>query len=163
MRLTDTKIKSPKELKKIILRLRRQGKKIAFTNGCFDILHYGHVNYLEKTKGLADILVVAINSDSSIKRIKGNRRPIMNLKHRLRIIAALEAVDFVTSFSQDTPLDLIKLLKPDILVKGGDWNRFKIVGKDIAESYGGRAITLPFIKGQSSSQIIKRLLKRFKK
>ena len=155
MRLIGTKIKSPKELKNIILRLKRQGKTVAFTNGCFDILHYGHINYLERIKGLTDILVVAINSDSSIKRIKGRARPIINLKDRIRIVAALESVDFVTSFSHDTPINLIELLKPDILVKGGDWNKNKIVGKDIVESCGGRVITFPFIKGQSSSKIIK--------
>ena len=161
MRLIKNKIKSPRRLKNIILRLKRQGERIAFTNGCFDILHYGHVNYLQRAKGLTDILVVAINYDSSVKRIKGSKRPIISLKDRMMIVAALESVDFVTSFRQDTPLEIIKLLKPDILVKGGDWNKKKIVGKDIVQSYGGSVIILPYIKGQSSSKIIKRIGKAF--
>ncbi len=161
MRLIEAKIKLPKELKNTILRLKRRGERIAFTNGCFDILHYGHINYLERAKRLTDILVVAVNSDSSIKRIKGGPRPVMSLKDRLRIVAALEAVDFVTSFNQDTPLNLIKMLKPDILVKGGDWDKIKIVGKEIVESYGGRVITVPFIKGKSSSKIIEGIVKAF--
>ncbi|KPK43016.1 MAG: glycerol-3-phosphate cytidylyltransferase [Omnitrophica WOR_2 bacterium SM23_29] len=161
MRLIEAKIKSNKELRNIILRFKGKGKKIAFTNGCFDILHYGHVNYLQKAKRLADILVVAINTDSSVKRIKGKDRPVINLKDRISTVAALESVDFVTSFNQDTPLNLIKLLKPDILVKGGDWNKNKIVGKDVVESVGGRVIKLPYVKGHSSSKIIKRIGKDF--
>jgi len=161
MRLIEDKIKSPKILKNIILRLKRRNIKVAFTNGCFDILHYGHVNYLQNAKRLTDILVVAINSDSSVKRIKGRRRPVIKLKDRMRTVAALESVDFVTSFNEDTPLNLIKLLKPDILVKGGDYNSNKIVGKDIVESYGGYVKIIPYIKGQSSSKIIKRIGKTF--
>ena len=141
----------------MILKLKRQGKRIALTNGCFDILHYGHVNYLESAKRLTDILIVAINSDNSVKRIKGKKRPVINLKDRMGIVAALECVDFVTSFTQNTPLQIIKLLRPDILIKGGDWNKNNIVGKDIVESYGGCVITLPYIKGQSSSKIIERI------
>ena len=161
MRLIEDKIKSPEKLKKIILNLKKQGKRVAFTNGCFDILHYGHVDYLENAKKLTDKLVVAINSDSSIKRIKGKNRPIFNLRDRIRIVAALECVDFITSFNQDTPLEIIKLLKPDILIKGGDWNKNKIVGKDVVESYEGRVITVPYIKGKSSSKIIKKIVKSF--
>jgi D-beta-D-heptose 7-phosphate kinase/D-beta-D-heptose 1-phosphate adenosyltransferase len=161
VRLIEAKIKSPEELKKIILRLKRGRRKIAFTNGCFDILHYGHIDYLQNAKRLADLLIVAINSDSSVKRIKGKDRPVVKLKNRMRIVAALEAVDFVTSFSQNTPLNLIKLLKPDILVKGKDWSKDRIVGRDIVESYGGKVIRLPLIKGQSSSKIIKRIGETF--
>lgn len=161
MRLIKAKIKSPKDLKNIISRFKRKGKSIAFTNGCFDILHYGHINSLERAKGLADILVVAINSDSSIKRIKGKKRPIVKLKERIKLVAALEAVDFVTFFSQDTPLEIIKLLKPDILLKGKDWNKNKVVGKEIVESYGGKVITLPYLKGKSSSKLIKKIDKSF--
>lgn len=158
MRIAKNKIKSPQELKKIISRLKKQGKKIAFTNGCFDILHYGHVSYLEKAKRLTDILVIAINSDSSMRRIKGKTRPILNLGDRMGIIAALECVDFITSFNQDTPREIIKLLKPDMLIKGGDWNRNEIVGKNVVESYGGKVKTIPYIKGQSTTKIINRLL-----
>ncbi len=155
MRLIKNKIKSPKKLKKIITRLKKRGFKVAFTNGCFDILHYGHVSYLEKAKRLADILIVALNSDGSVKRIKGKARPVMKLRNRMRIIAALECVDFVTSFNQSTPLEVIKLLKPDILIKGGDWSQDSIVGKDIVNSYGGNVATIPYIKGQSSTKFIK--------
>ena len=161
MRLIKTKIQSSNELKNIILRLKRQGKKVAFTNGCFDILHFGHINYLERAKRTADILVVAVNSDSSIKKIKGNARPVTGLKERIGIIAALECVDFVTSFSQDTPLQIIKLLKPDILIKGADWSKNEIVGKEAIESSGGSVITLPYIKGYSSSRIINKIAKAF--
>lgn len=161
MRLIQDKIKPAGVLKKIILRLKKQGKKIAFTNGCFDILHSGHVSYLQEAKKQADIVVVAINSDSSVRRIKGEGRPVLNLKNRMQTVAALESVDFVTYFKQDTPLEIIKLLKPDILFKGGDWNRNKIVGSDFIKSYGGRVMTLPFIKGQSSSKIIQKVGKTF--
>ena len=161
MRLIKTKVKSPKELKGIISKLKRQGKVIAFTNGCFDILHYGHIDYLESAKRFADILVVAVNSDGSVKRLKGSDRPITRLRDRIKIVAALESVDFVTSFTQDTPLQIIKLLKPDILIKGADWSRKTIVGKDLVEAYGGCAITLPYIKGCSSSKIIKKIGKAF--
>lgn len=160
--MIEAKLKSRKKLKNTILRLKKQGKRIAFTNGCFNILHYGHVNYLQRAKGLADILVVAINSDSSMKRIKGKARPIINLRSRMRIVAALEAVDFVVSFNEDTPLNLIKLLKPGLLIKGGDWKKREIVGKDVVESYGGKVMTLPFIKGYSSSKIIKEIARKSK-
>jgi rfaE bifunctional protein nucleotidyltransferase chain/domain len=161
VRIIKDKIKTPRELKKILSGLKRQGKRIAFANGCFDILHSGHVDYLQNAKRLTDILVVAVNSDSSVKRIKGKRRPVMNLRDRMRMVAALESTDFVTSFTQDTPLSLIRLLKPSILVKGADWDKHKIVGRDIVGSYGGRVITVPFIKGRSSSKIIKEIGKIF--
>ncbi len=159
MRIIKDKIKSPQKLRSIFAKLKRQGKKTAFTNGCFDIIHYGHVNYLEKARKKADVLIVAINSDSSIRRIKGDKRPIVKLKDRQGVVAALESVDFVTSFNQNTPSEIIKLLKPDILVKGGDWNKNEIVGKDTVESCGGRVIIIPYIKGQSTTQIIKRIEK----
>jgi rfaE bifunctional protein nucleotidyltransferase chain/domain len=157
VRLSSSKIKPAAKLKNIILSLQEKGKRVVFTNGCFDILHYGHIRYLERAKGLGDILVVALNSDKSVKRIKGRGRPVVGLNNRMRLVAALETVDFVTSFSRDTPLSLIKLLRPDVLVKGGDWRKDKIVGRDVVESYRGRVRTLPFIKGLSSSRIIKRI------
>ena len=155
MRVIKDKIKKPVELKTIIQKLQEQGRRVAFTNGCFDILHFGHISYLENAKSITDILVVALNSDSSIKRIKGKSRPILKLKNRMSIIAALESVDFVTYFNQNTPNEIIKLLKPDILVKGGDWNKNSVVGKYVVESYGGRVIILPYIKGESTTKIIK--------
>ncbi|MFC1658330.1 D-glycero-beta-D-manno-heptose 1-phosphate adenylyltransferase [Candidatus Omnitrophota bacterium] len=157
MRLINDKIKARAQLKKIVFKLKRQGRIIAFTNGCFDILHSGHVKYLEKTKALADILIVAVNSDNSVKRIKGKKRPVVNLKDRMRVLAALESTDYVTSFCEDTPFNLIKSLKPDILVKGKDWGANKIVGSDIVRSCGGRVITMPYLAGRSSSGIIRKI------
>src|SRR3989338_7489156 len=120
---SQDKIQSQSKLIKIIDALKRQGKKIAFTNGCFDILHYGHVKYLEQAKGKADILVVGLNSDSSLKKIKGKNRPINKQMDRARVLSALTSVDYLTIFSEGTPLELIKLIQPDVLVKGGDWQK----------------------------------------
>ena len=163
MRLIQKKIKSPEALKKILSGLKKQGRTIAFTNGCFDILHSGHLNYLQEARKLADVLIVAVNSDDSVRRIKGRGRPVIKLKDRMWAIAALESVDYVTYFEQDNPLEIIKLRKPDILFKGKDWNKNKIIGKDFVESYGGRVMTLPYIKGQSSSKIIKRIEETFQR
>lgn len=155
------KIKGKKQLKTILDSLKKKDKKIVFTNGCFDLIHIGHVRYLEKAKSLGDILVVAINTDSSIKRIKDKRRPIIPQRERAEVIASLGCVDYVTFFDEDTPYELIKLLRPDTLVKGGDWKRKAIVGSDIVEGAGGRVYAIPFIKGASTTGIIKRVLKRF--
>jgi D-beta-D-heptose 7-phosphate kinase/D-beta-D-heptose 1-phosphate adenosyltransferase len=163
LRLIQKKIKSPEALKKILSGLKKQGRTIAFTNGCFDILHSGHISYLQEARKLADVLIVAVNSDDSVRRIKGRGRPVIKLKDRMWAIAALESVDYVTYFEQDNPLKIIKLCKPDILFKGKDWNKNKIIGKDFVESYGGRVMTLPYIKGQSSSKIIKRIEETFQR
>jgi D-beta-D-heptose 7-phosphate kinase/D-beta-D-heptose 1-phosphate adenosyltransferase len=157
----NKKIVNIKELKKILAIKKKQNKIIAFTNGCFDLLHYGHIKYLNRAKELADILIVGINTDASVKKIKGKKRPITSLKQRMEIIAGLEAVDYVISFSETTPYNLIKIIKPDILIKGGDWKRKDIVGKDIVEAYGGKVITIPYIKGISTTNIIKRVVQRF--
>jgi len=159
--LSGTKIKGIKELKKIISRLKSQGKRIVFTNGCFDILHYGHVKYLEKAKGLGDCLVVAVNSDASVKRLKGSHRPIVSQYDRMRIIAGLESVDYVVLFKEDTPLKIIKILKPDILVKGSDWNKKSIVGGDFVSSYGGRVVTIQLTKGRSTTNLIRKIARIF--
>lgn len=159
--LLKRKIKNLNTLKKIILKLKRRGKRIVFTNGCFDLLHYGHVKYLEDAKSKGDILVVAINSDSSVKQIKGNNRPIVNEKDRLGLIAALESVDYVVVFKEETPLEVIKELKPDILVKGADWNKYNIVGRDFVLSYGGMVSTVKLLKGRSSTNLIKKIVKIF--
>ena len=155
------KIKSLKNLKKTLVALRSKGKVIVFTNGCFDILHSGHARYLEAAKTKGDILVVGVNSDSSIKRIKGDKRPVVNEKNRLDLIAALESVDYAVLFKEDTPLNLIKQLKPDILVKGSDWNKEDIVGRDVVSSYGGKVQTIKLIKGLSSTTLINRIAKTF--
>lgn len=147
------KIKGGKGLRKILESLRKKGKKVVFTNGCFDLIHIGHVRYLERAKGIGDVLVVAINTDSSIRRIKGRGRPVTPQRERAEILASLGSVDYVTLFNDDTPYELIRLLKPDILVKGGDWKKNDIVGSDIAK----KTISLSYIKGVSTSEIIKRI------
>lgn len=147
------KIKRRNELRKILEGLRKKGKKVVFTNGCFDLIHVGHIRCLEKAKGLGDILVVAINTDSSVKRLKGEGRPIIPQRKRAEVLASLGLVDYVTFFNEDTPYEIIKLLKPDILVKGGDWKRKDIVGSDIVK----KTISLPYIKGASTSEIIEKI------
>ncbi len=151
------KIKKLRELKDIVAASKKRGKKIIFTNGCFDILHLGHIKYLEKASLLGDKLIVAINSDASVHRIKGNRRPLFPEQERAALVAALGCVDYVIIFAQPTPLHLIKTLKPDVLVKGGDWRTKHIVGKDFIGSYGGKVISANFVKGYSTSSIIARI------
>jgi rfaE bifunctional protein nucleotidyltransferase chain/domain len=142
------------ELKKNVERLRADGKKIVFTNGCFDIIHVGHVRYLKEAKSLGDILIVALNSDRSISVLKPER-PINPQEQRAEVLAALEVVDYVTLFDEETPYDLIKLLKPDVLVKGGDWKKEDIVGSDVAK----QTFSLPFVEGVSTSAIIEKIKK----
>lgn len=125
-----------------------------FTNGCFDILHQGHVSYLEKARELGDLLIVAINSDSSVKKLKGDLRPVRSLKDRLAVLAALECVDWVIGFEEDTPLNLILEIQPDILVKGGDWQGQTIIGAMEMETWGGRVIFVPYIEGRSTTRIL---------
>ncbi len=142
---------------KALENLRKDNKKIVFTNGCFDIIHAGHVDYLLKAKALGDVLFVGLNSDSSIKRIKGKDRPIIPENLRAFVLDNLKPVDFVCIFEEDTPLNLIKKIKPDILVKGGDWEINNIVGKDFVESYGGIVKTIPFIYDISTTKIISKI------
>ncbi len=160
-RLLEKKIQNLRKLKNLILCLKAQRKKIVFTNGCFDLLHYGHVKYLQDARKKGDILVVGINSDTSVKRIKGKPRPVVNEKDRLRLVAALESVDYIVLFKEDTPLKIIKFIKPDVLIKGADWNKNNIVGRDFVLSYGGRVSTIKFVKGYSTSNLIKKIAKRF--
>lgn len=141
-----------------ILNAARQGKKVVFTNGCYDILHPGHVDLLARCKALGDILVMGINSDDSVRRLKGNTRPVNNEGHRQFVLAALEAVDYLTLFDEDTPLELITELKPDILVKGGDWSINNIVGKDVVEQNGGTVHSLPLLEGFSTTSIIEHII-----
>jgi len=160
--LPGTKIKKIDGLKKEISRLKKSGKRVVFTNGCFDLLHYGHVMYLEKAKSLGDVLVVGLNSDASVRRIKGSRRPLINQNDRARIIAALESVDFVVIFGSDTPLEAIKALKPDLLVKGSDWKNKGIVGAEFIKNYGGRVLTVKLADGRSTSSLIKTIVERYR-
>lgn len=160
--LLEIKIKGLADLKKAVLRLKKAGKKVVFTNGCFDILHYGHVKYLQDAKGKGDILIVAVNSDASVKKIKGNKRPLVNEKDRARIIAGLASVDYVILFEESTPLKIIRAVKPDILVKGSDWNKNNIVGADLVCGYGGRVSTVNLIKGRSTTALIKKIAQIFR-
>ena len=132
-------------------------EKIVFTNGCFDILHFGHVRYLLEAKKLGDILVVGLNSDDSVRRLKGPSRPINGEKERAFVLAALSCVDYVVLFEEDTPENLIKTVRPDVLVKGGDYALDQIVGADFVKQNGGAVTTIPFVEGYSSSQIIEQL------
>jgi rfaE bifunctional protein nucleotidyltransferase chain/domain len=151
------KILPREKLSRRLAALRSRGKKIVFTNGCFDILHYGHVKYLEKAGRKGDILVVGVNSDSSVRRLKGSGRPVNSQVCRAAVIAALESVDYVTIFPEDTPLALIRSLLPDVLVKGGDWNKKDIVGSDVVENLGGKVFSISFEKGFSTTKIIKKI------
>ncbi len=138
----------------------RQGKKIVFTNGCFDLLHPGHIHYLQAAKELGDLLVVGLNDDASIRRLKGPTRPVNDLNHRSCMLAALKAVDLVVSFSEDTPLNLITALMPDVLVKGGDYAPDDIVGAGEVRARGGEVIIIPFLEGHSSTGMIARIRDR---
>lgn len=160
--MTGNKIKNHSQLIKTTSYLKKRGKRIVFTNGCFDVLHKGHVRLLEKAKSLGDILIVALNSDYSVKKIKGPKRPLNTQMDRAIIVAALGFVDFVTFFDGPTPENLIKKINPDILVKGGDWKKINIVGSRHVESYGGKVYSIKLVKGYSTSQFIKSILKRFK-
>jgi len=150
-------LKSWEEIEKLSQDIKQKGKKIVFTNGCFDILHYGHVSYLEEAKNLADVLIVGLNSDESVKRLKGSSRPINGQLERAYVLGALKSVDYVVIFDQDTPYELIKLITPDILVKGGDWTPQQIVGSDIVLEDGGEVKSLIFKTGFSSTKIIDKI------
>lgn len=144
-------------------KLKDEGKKVVFTNGCFDILHAGHVDYLSKARALGDILIVGMNSDRSIKNIKGPLRPVIPEAERSFLVANLKAVDYVTLFDEDTPGALIDEIVPDILVKGADWSLENIVGRQTVESNGGEVKTITFVSQQSTSGIIKTILERYSK
>lgn len=141
--------------------VRNSGKKLVFTNGCYDILHPGHLDLLYKARALGDALVVAINSDHSVQRLKGPSRPIFNQNERAEILAGLEMVDWVTIFEEDTPLQAILKIHPDILVKGADWIDDGIVGSEEVEGWGGRVIAVPLVEGKSTTGIIERVLARY--
>ena len=151
------KILERNALKDKLEELRKKGKKIAFTNGCFDILHVGHVRYLREAKKTADILVLALNSDSSVRSLKGEERPLVSQEERAEILAALEFIDFVTIFQELTPLELINYLKPDILLKGGDWPEEKVVGREEIKQWGGRVAIIPEIEGKSTTNIVEKI------
>ena len=151
------KILTWKELKREADRLRGGGKKIAFTNGCFDILHVGHVRYLQEARRTGDILILGLNSDASVRAIKGDRRPLVPQQERAEVVAALATVDYVTVFDETTPLKLIEHLRPDCIVKGGDWQEEEVVGRDAVRSWGGKVVIVPMIEGASTTGILEKI------
>ena len=151
------KILSLEKVEDVVRHIRNENKTIVFTNGCFDVIHSGHVRYLIEAKQLGDDLILGVNSDSSIKRLKGESRPINNEEDRLIVLAAFEMIDFLVIFNEDTPYNLIQTIKPDFLVKGGDWKEEQIVGSDIVKSYGGKVLSLPYHQGRSSTVIIEKM------
>ncbi|MFA6142264.1 MAG: D-glycero-beta-D-manno-heptose 1-phosphate adenylyltransferase [Candidatus Omnitrophota bacterium] len=153
----NSKIISSTALARKLSLLKARGKRIVFTNGCFDILHVGHVDYLSKARKLGDILVVGLNSDSSVRKIKGLDRPINKEYDRAKILSSLCFVDYVTIFGETTPEKLIQRLKPNVLVKGGDWKKRDIVGSDFVKCCGGRVATIPFVNGYSTTYLINKI------
>ena len=149
------------ELKKIVNKLKKEGKKVVFTNGCFDILHVGHVKYLEEAKKLGDMLIVGVNSNESVRLLKGKGRPIMPEEERAEIVAALECVDYTVIFYETNPENLIAKFKPDIHVKGGDYAITEIPETKLVESFGGKTVILKEIEGKSTSAIIQKILKLY--
>ena len=163
LEILKKKLCSLTELKIICDQLRKEKKMIVFTNGCFDLLHLGHIDYLSKAADLGDILIIGLNSDKSVQKIKGSGRPIQDQKSRQLQLAALTFVDAVVLFDEDTPYNLIKDIKPDILVKGGDYNADEVVGADIVKQNGGKVIILPFVEGYSTSAIEMKIIANYKK
>jgi D-beta-D-heptose 7-phosphate kinase / D-beta-D-heptose 1-phosphate adenosyltransferase len=159
----ERRILNREELAERCEALRREGKRIVFTNGCFDILHTGHASYLERARALGDLLVVGVNDDASVRRLKGEHRPIVHEEDRTALLAALRAVDIVSLFWEDTPLELIEIVQPDVLVKGGDYDpeatdgTHYIVGSDVVRSRGGEVHVIEFVEGRSTSGIIDRI------
>lgn len=158
----NTVITDRKEIIEVRKRLKRENKKLVFTNGCFDILHAGHVDYLTKAKEMGDVLLVAVNSDNSVKRLKGKKRPITGEQERMYVLSQLKAVDFVTIFDEDTPAEIIEDLVPDVLVKGADWSIDKIVGRETVEKHGGSVQNIKFDINQSTSKIIEKIFELYK-
>ncbi len=150
---SESKIKGLEELKAIVAALKAEGKRIVFTNGCFDLLHVGHVAYLEEARSYGDVLIVGLNSDASVKRIKGPQRPIMPEWARARMLAALWAVDYVVVFEEETPLRVIRELKPHVLVKGGDWKEEQVIGRELVEEV---KIT-PYLEGFSTTALVRKI------
>ncbi len=154
----DGKIQTLSGLKKIRQKLKRRGKKVVFTNGCFDLLHSGHIHIFREAKKRGDVLIVAVNDDASVRKIKGPSRPIFPLDERLEILEALEEIDFLVSFSEETPQKIIASILPDVLVKGGDWKIDEVVGRKEVEEAGGKVAIIPYLEGYSSSDIIRRII-----
>jgi len=161
--MTKEKIKTLEELKEVVEELKNKNKLIVTTNGVFDILHLGHIKYLQEAKKLGDVLIVAINSDSSVKQIKGPERPINSQQSRAEVLAALSFVDYIVIFSEIDPVNVLSKIKPDIHVKGGDYKINEIIEKDIVEKNNGKIVLIPEIKGYSTTDLINKIIKNYKK
>ena len=153
------KIVPPENLTLLCEKLHAEAAILVFTNGVFDLLHPGHIHYLKEARTLGSHLIVALNTDECTRKIKGEKRPLMRLEERAEILAAMEMVSYVTWFSEDTPEHIIRLIKPDVLVKGGDWPINKIAGRSFVESYGGKVLSIPFVPGYSTSNIVEKITK----
>ncbi|NQU04000.1 MAG: D-glycero-beta-D-manno-heptose 1-phosphate adenylyltransferase [Syntrophaceae bacterium] len=156
------RILSKEKLKGELDRLRHEGKRIVFTNGCFDILHAGHVHYLNEARKFGDVLVVGLNSDRSVRSIKGDLRPVVSQDERAYVVVSLKAVDYVTIFDEDTPLHLTEYLEPHVLVKGGDWREDRVVGGESVVKRGGSVKIIPFVNGRSTTSLIEKILTEYK-
>ncbi len=157
MRLPEEKIVDEEKIAKIVKKLKEEGRKVVFTNGCYDIIHAGHIKTFFEAKKGGDILIVGINSDESVRRLKGANRPILSLEMRAFVVAGCEAVDFVVPFSEDTPEKLINIVEPDVLVKGEDWEEDKIVGAELVKKKGGKVVRVKLIPGISTTEIIRKI------
>ncbi|HRY31437.1 MAG TPA: D-glycero-beta-D-manno-heptose 1-phosphate adenylyltransferase [Bacteroidales bacterium] len=157
--LMTQKVAGSDRMERMLALWRFQGRKIVFTNGCFDLIHPGHIDYLSRAAALGDILVIGLNSDASVRRLKGSHRPIMPEQARAMVLAAIHFVNAVVLFDEDTPYRLIAEVKPDILVKGGDYRKDAVVGADLLAAYGGEVIILPFLEGYSTSSIEEKIRK----
>jgi D-beta-D-heptose 7-phosphate kinase/D-beta-D-heptose 1-phosphate adenosyltransferase len=161
--MKSAKIQPLAALERLRADLRKQGKTVVFTNGCFDLVHAGHIRLFEKAKACGDVLIVALNSDSSVRKIKGPTRPLFPLSERFEVLAAIEAIDYLTSFSEETPRKIIAALLPDVLVKGGDWGAGEIVGRTEVEAAGGKVVRVPYLRGHSSTNLIEKMLENCRK
>jgi D-beta-D-heptose 7-phosphate kinase/D-beta-D-heptose 1-phosphate adenosyltransferase len=153
----------PTKLAPVLKNLQNQVKKVVFTNGVFDLLHLGHVTYLQDARKQGDLLVVGLNSDASVRRIKGPLKPLLPLEERAEMLLALSCVDYVTFFEEENPYNVIQILKPDVLVKGGDWAVDKIIGGDLVKSWGGKVMNLPVVEGRSTTNLIQMVIERYGK
>lgn len=158
--ITENKIRTPETLRPILEKIQSEGKKVVFTNGCFDLVHTGHTRYLREARAAGDYLVIAVNSDISVQGLKGPKRPIRPLAERMEILAGFYFVDYLVSFDEPDPYNVIKQLQPDLLIKGGDWPIEKIIGRDLVEARGGSVYTIPEIPGESTTEIINLILER---
>lgn len=158
--LTTSKLKTVSELAQLAAAARRDGRRVVFTNGCFDLLHIGHTRYLQEARSLGDLLIVAINSDASVSALKGPERPLVPEQERAEVLAALACVDFVTIFDAPDPGHVIATIQPDVLVKGGDWPVDRIVGREVVEARGGKVVSIPLVPGASTTGLVRRILDR---